>query len=220
MTEMKDKIYPTLPTVRESPSAPDIELTEMRNDQGHSHRLKVISDVQKFLEEEISKREAFSKKYFRVAKYVSVVDTVLIGITVCAEATGAFLLATGVASPIALGLGISGAATGAISLFGNVVVRKTTIRAEKHLKIKMLASAKLDTISSHISKALMDDHISDEEFKLIMEELNKYKAMKEEIRHDTRKKLKEEEKESLIEIGRQEARESFRRLVEKKNTGS
>ena len=210
MTELKEKIYPTLPDIREKPTAP-----EMGNDQGHSHRLKVISNVQKFLEEEISKREAFSKKYFRVAKYVSVVDSVLIGITVCAEAASAVLLATGVASPIALGLGISGVATGAISLFGNVAVRKTTIRVEKHLKIKMLASAKLDTIASHISKALMDDHISDEEFKLIMEELNKYKAMKEEIRNNTKKKLKEEEKESLIEIGRQEARESFRKLVEK-----
>ena len=151
-----------------------------------------------------------------MVKYVSVVDSVLIGITVCAEATGVVLLATGVASPIALGLGISGAAfTGAISLFGNIAVRKTTIRAEKHLKIKMLASAKLDTIASHISKALMDDHISDEEFKLIMEELNKYKAMKEEIRNNTKKRLKEEEEASLIERGRQEARESFRRLVEK-----
>ena len=84
----------------------------------------------------------------------------------------------------------------------------------------MLASAKLDTIASHISKALMDDYISDEEFKLIMEELNKYKAMKEEIRNNTMKKLKEEEKESLIEIGRQEARESFRKLVEKNHSGS
>ena len=218
MSEMKEKIYPTLPTIRENPSAPpSIELQDL-NDQGHSYRLKVITDVQKFLEEEISKREAFSKKYFRVANYVNVVDSVLIGITVCAEATGVVLLATGVASPIALGLGISGAATGAISLFGNIAVRKTTIRAEKHLKIKMLASAKLDTIASHISKALMDDHISDEEFKLIMEELNKYKAMKEEIRNNTKKKLKEEEEESLIERGRQEARESFRRLVEKSNT--
>ena len=54
MTEMKEKIYPTLPTIRESPTAPDIELTEMGNDQGHTYRLKVISDVQKFLEEEIS----------------------------------------------------------------------------------------------------------------------------------------------------------------------
>ena len=219
MTEIKEKIYPTLPNIRENPSAPAIELTNL-NDQGHLHRLKVISDVQKFLEEEIGKREAFSKKYFRVAKYVSVVDSVLIGITVCAEAAGAVLLATGVASPIALGLGISGVATGAISLFGNVAVRKTTIRAEKHLKIKMLASAKLDTIASHISKALMDDHISDEEFKLIMEELNKYKAMKEEIRNNTKKKLKDEEKESLIEIGRQEACESFRKLVEKKSSRS
>ena len=133
MTEMKEKIYPTLPDIRESPSAPAIELTNL-NDQGHSYRLQVILDVQKFLEEEISKREAFSKKYFRVAKYVSGVDSVLIGLTVCAEATGVVLLATGVASPIALGLGISGAATGAISLFGNIAVRKTTIRAEKHLK--------------------------------------------------------------------------------------
>ena len=215
MTEIKEKIYPTLPNIRENPSAPAIELTEMGNDLGHSHRLKVISDVQKFLEEEISKREAFSKKYFRIAKIVSNVDSVLIGITICAEGAGAILLATGVAAPIALGLGISGVATGAISLFGNIAVRKTTFKAEKHLKMKMAASAKLDTIVSHISKALMDDHISDEEFKLIMEELNKYKAMKEEIRHNTKKKLKEEEKESLIEIGRQEACESFRKLVEK-----
>ena len=212
MTEMKENIYPTLPDIRESPSAP-----ENLNDKGHSYRLQVITHVQNFLEEEISKREAFSKKYFHVAKYVNVVDSVLIGITVCAEGTGAVLLASGVAAPIALGLGISGVATGAISLFGNIAVRKTTIKVEKHLKIKMLTSSKLDTVASHISKALMDDHISDEEFKLIMEELNKYKAMKEEIRSNTKKRIKEEEEASLIERGRQEARESFRKLVEKNN---
>ena len=65
---------------------------------------------------------------------------------------------------------------------------------------------------------MMDNHISDDEFKLIMEELNKYKAMKEEIRSNTKKKLKTEEEESLNERGRQEARESFRKLVEKNKT--
>ena len=178
----------------------------------------MITDVLNFLEEESVKREAFSKKYFRVAKYVSAVDSVLMGSTVCVEVVAAVLLTTGIGSPAALGLGIGGAVAGAISLFGNIVVRKTTIRAEKHLKIKTLGSAKLNTIASHVSKALAD--VSDEEFKLIMEELEKYKAMKEEIRNNTKKKLKEEEKESLIERGRQEARESFRRLVEKNNTGS
>ena len=218
MTEMKDKIYPILSTIREDPSAPDIELTEMGNDLGHTYRLKVITDIQNFLETEISNRDAFSKKYFRVARIVSNIESVLIGITICAESAGAVLLATGVGSPIALGLGISGAATGAISLFGNIAVKKTTIKAEKHLKIKVAASAKLDTIASHISKAMMDNYISDDEFKLIMEELNKYKAMKEEIRSNTKKKLKTEEEESLIERGRQEARESFWKLVEKNKT--
>ena len=49
--------------------------------------------------------------------------------------------------------------------------------------------------------------------------MNKYKALKEEIRNNTKKKLKTEEEESLIEKGRREARESFRRLVEKNHGG-
>ena len=217
MTEMKEKIYPTLPIIRESPSALDIELTEMRNDGAHSYRLKVITDVQKYLEE-ITKRENFSKKYFRISRVINSVDSVLISISLGAGITGAVLLSTVVAAPVVLGLEISAGAIGLISLIGNFVSKKTAIKAEKHLKIKMLASAKLDTIKTHVSKALVDNHISNDEFNLIMEELNKYKAMKEEIRNNSKKKLKEEEEESLIEKGRQEARESFRMLVEKNNT--
>ena len=217
MTEMKEKIYPTLPTIREQPSAPNV-VNGGSDDRGHSYRLKIIREVQEFLEEEIKKRDAFSKKYFRIAKVVNMIDNALITITVGAEGTGAVLLSTGVGAPFALALGISGVVTGAISLIGNIFSRKATTKAEKHLKIKTLAMAKLDTIASHVSKAMMDDFISDEEFKLIMDEMNKYKALKEEIRNNTKKKLKTEEEESLIEKGRQEARESFRRLVEKNKT--
>ena len=217
MTEMKEKIYPTLPTIREQPTAPNV-VNGGSGDQGHSYRSKIIREVQEFLEEEIKKREAFSKKYFRIAKVVNMVDNGLITITIGAEGTSAVLLATGVGSPFALALGISGVVTGAISLIGNIFSKKATTKAEKHLKIKTLAMAKLDTIASHISKAMMDDFINDEEFKLIMEEMNKYKALKEEVGNNTKKKLKTEEEESLIEKGRQEARESFRRLVEKNKT--
>ena len=211
---MKEKIYPTLPTIREQPTAPGIVNVE-NDDRGHAYRLSVITSVQNFLEEEIHKREAFSKKYFRVARIINLADNVLIGITICAEGAGAVALSTGVGAPFAVALGISGAATGAISLIGNIVVKKTTTKAEKHLKIKTLAAAKLDTIASHVSKAMKDNYISDEEFNLIMDEMNKYKTLKEEIRSKTKKTLKTEEEESLIEKGRQEARESFRKLVEK-----
>ena len=217
MTEMKEKVYPILPAIREQPTAPGI-VNGGSDDRGHSYRLKVISDVQTFLEEEINKRDAFSKKYFRIANIVNMVDNALIVVTIGAEGTGAVLLSTSVGAPFALALGISGAVTGGISLIGNIFSKKATTKAEKHLKIKTLAMAKLDTIASHISKALMDDNISDEEFKLIMGEMDKYKAMKEEIRSNTKKKLKTEEEESLIERGRQEARESFRKLVEKNKT--
>ena len=217
MTEMKDKIYPTLPAIRETPNAPPI-VNGGEDDRGHSYRLNVIRDIQKFFEEEIKQREAFSKKYFRIAKVVNMIDNGLITITIGAEGVGAVLLATGAGTPFALALGISGAATGLISLIGNIFSKKATTKAEKHLKIRTLAAAKLDTIVSHISKAMTDDFISDEEFKLILEEMNKYKTLKEEVRTNTKKKLKTEEEESLIEKGRQEQRESFRRLVEKNKT--
>ena len=217
MTEMKGKIYPTLPTIREQPTAPNV-VNGGSDDRGHSYRLKIIREVQEFLEEEIKNREAFSKKYFRIAKVVNMIDNTLITITIGAEGTSAVLLSTGVGAPFALALGISGVVTGAVLLIGNIFSKKATTKAEKHLKIKTLAMAKLDTIASHVSKAMMDDFISDEEFKLIMEEMNKYKALKEEVRNNTKKKLKTEEEESLIEKGRQEARESFRRLVEKNKT--
>ena len=217
MTEMKEKIYPTLPTIREQPTAPNV-VNGGSDDRGHSYRLKIIREVQEFLEEEIKNREAFSKKYFRIAKVVNMIDNALITITIGAEGTSAVLLSTGVGAPFALALGISGVVTGAVSLIGNIFSKKATTKAEKHLKIKTLATAKLDTIASHVSKAMMDDFISDEEFKLIMEEMEKYKSLKEEIRNNTKKKLKTEEEESLIEKGRQEARESFRRLVEKNKT--
>ena len=214
MTEMKEKIYPELPTIREQPSAPNV-VNGGSDDRGHSYRLNIIREIQAFLEGEIKNREAFSKKYFRIAKVVNMVDNALITITIGAEGTGAVLLATGVGAPIALALGISGVVTVAVSLLGNIFSKKATTKAEKHLKIKTLAIAKLDTIASHISKAMMDNFISDEEFKLIMEEMEKYKALKEDIRNKAKKKLKTEEEESLIEKGRQEARESFRKLVEK-----
>ena len=219
MTEMKEKIYPELPNIRETPNAPPV-VNGGEDDRGHSYRLNVIRDIQKFFEEEIKQREAFSKKYFRIAKVVNMIDNGLITITIGAEGVGAVLLATGAGTPFALALGISGAATGLISLIGNIFSKKATTKAEKHLKIRTLAAAKLDTIVSHISKAMTDDFISDEEFKLILEEMNKYKTLKEEVRTNTKKKLKTEEEESLIEKGRQEQRESFRKLVEKKHGGT
>ena len=145
---------------------------------------------------------------------------VIIAITLGGGAGGIGLLSTVIAAPAVIAIEGVALFTGFLSIIGKYSVKRSTSKAEKHKKIKMIASTKLDTISSHISKALSDNKVIDEEFQLILEELEKYKIMKEEVRSKTMKKTATEREESLIERGRQEARESFRKLVEKNNTGS
>ena len=205
--EMKE-IYPRLPTT------PPIE------DQGQSYRLQRINEIQAFGEKEVATREALSKKYFRAAEIVDNVDTVLITVTLGAGAGGIALISTVVASPIVIPLEGMTLFTGLLSSIGKYSIRKSTSKAKKHEKIKTIASTKLDNISSNISKALSDNKVTDEEFRLILEELEKYKIMKEKVRAKTKKKIATEMEETLIERGRQEARESFRKLIEKDNTGS
>ena len=85
--EMKENIYPRLPT------APPIE------DQGQGYRLQKINEIQTFLEKEVATTEALSKKYFRAARIVDNVDTVLIAITLGGGAVGVALLSTVIAAP-------------------------------------------------------------------------------------------------------------------------
>ena len=204
--EMKE-IYPKLPT------ASPIE------DQGQGYRLQKINEIQAFLEKEVATREALNKKYFRAARIVDNVDTILIMITLGGGAGGVALLSTVIAAPTVIAIEGVALFMGFLSIIGKYSVKKSTSKAEKLEKIKTIASAKLHTIASHVSKALSDNKVTDEEFRLILEELEKYKVMKEEVRSKTKKKIVTETKETLIERGRQEVRESFRKLVEKNNTG-
>jgi len=73
--------------------------------------------------------------------------------------------------------------------------------------------SKLNTVHSHISKAVEDCSISYNEYKLILEESEKYRSMKEELHHKhgpaTSSMIDEETKSELIKLGREQARASF-----------
>ena len=114
--EMKD-IYPKLA------KAPPIE------DQGQGYRLQKIKEIQAFLEKEVQTREALSKKYFRAAKIVDNVDTVLITITIGAGAGGISLLSTIVAAPAVIAVEGVALFTGLLSIIGKYSVKKSTSKA-------------------------------------------------------------------------------------------
>ena len=126
--------------------------------------MQKINEIQAFLEQEVTTREALSKKYFKAARIVDNLDTDLITITLGGGAGGVAFLSTIVAAPI--GIAIEGVSlfTELLSMIGKNSVKKSTPKAEKSEKIKMIASTKLDTIASHISKALIDNKVTDEEF--------------------------------------------------------
>ena len=61
-------------------------------------------------------------------------------------------------------------------------LKTTRNKNKKHNKIVMLPRSKLNSIESKISKALIDNEISHEDFETIINEEKKYQELKESIR--------------------------------------
>ena len=68
-----------------------------------------------------------------------------------------------IAAPIVIATEETALATGILVIKCNQLNKRFIRKAEKHEKIRVLTEAKLDTISDMISKALIDNKISDEE---------------------------------------------------------
>ena len=209
--EYKDKstfteepsLYPKVP------SAPPVLLEEL------SFRLKKINDIQRILEQERDARQSLTKKYRKVSSGLSHADTILLTVSLGLGAAGVGLLSTIVAAPYVIMIEATALGTGLLSIVGKQINKRMIRKAEKHERIKTIAEAKLNTINDLISKALNDNHVSQEEFTLISEELTKYRQMKEEVRAKTKQAIDEETRSSLINQGRNEALDSFHKMFSK-----
>ena len=90
----------------------------------------------------------------------------------------------------------------------------------KHDAIVLLAQGKLDSITNIISQAMQDGDISPTEFHKVLQEREKYRKFKANIRNRTKAKVKQIEKEQREEIfeqgrkeGRKEGKEDFLRQI-------
>ena len=113
-----------------------------------------------------------------------------------AAASGVGVLTTIIAAAVVVGLQAGEIACGLLGAGGRFICRKLEAKARKHDQIRVLAVAKLNSIADRISAALTDDKISEEEFRLILSEVDKYNQMKAEIRRGRQKEggLSETEK--------------------------
>ena len=192
------KIYPDL-----NPTAPQ---------EPQTYRLKKLTEIEAFFLDEIEVRERTAKKMKRFNTITGIVDTGLITSTVITGGISIAAFASGVGLPV--GIALSG--TSLLLSLATVITRKSfktfTVKQEKHDSIKLLAQSKLDSIANIISQAMQDGDISPTEFHKVLQEREKYRKLKADIRKQVKNKVKQitkEQREETLEQGREEGENFF-----------
>ena len=102
----------------------------------------------------LNNKAAFIKKYRRAVNTIDGTCAVLGLSCVATGAVGAGLLASGVGFVPGLALEAVTGVAGLLDVAGVVVSRRCSRKVAKHEAVRILASSKLNTVHSHISKAL------------------------------------------------------------------
>ena len=125
---------------------------------------------------EKDRRSKLARNCKRIVKIINITDNVLSVLAMGLNITGVGVLSTIVAIPITLAT--EAVTVAAILLFtvGNQFEKRLELKVEKHKEIMILAEEKLNEISKHVSTALNDETISDEEFALVVSQLDDFFA--------------------------------------------
>ena len=134
-------------------------------------------------------------KYIASFKYL---QKSLIALLVATGSISIASFATAIRAPVGIISASYSLDSLAFSTTTGFVKKKKRNTKKKHNKIIMLARSKLNSIESKISKALMDNEISHEDFETIINEEKKYRELKESIRMMNSHRS-DAEKVSLIE---------------------
>ena len=132
---------------------------------------------------EIQERKAMSKK---LSKYIAAFDFMDKTLIVLSAASGGISIIY-FTSVIGIPAGIANASFTLIFSLTTGIIKKllkvTRKKKKKHNEIVMLVKSKLNSIEILTSQALIDLDINHEEFKIIVNEKEKYEQMKESIRN-------------------------------------
>jgi hypothetical protein len=170
------------------------------------YRLQKISEIENTLIKERDTRKALYKKYKRTINITDGVDTTLISSSV-------ILAGIGITNTIMLPLEIVAVVCGSLGVCVKLVRRRLTSKAQKHYMIKTIAESKLNTIKDLISKSMTDGQISENEFKLILDELEKYNKLKDGIHSKQNNGISDTERKKLIEEGKAQAMSELKKKI-------
>ena len=164
-------------------------------------RLNKIDEIKDYFIAEIKERKLMSKNLSKYIAFFDYLDKSLIVLSVATDSISIALFATAIGAPVGVMSASCSLAFSITTGFVKKFLKTTRNKKKKHNKIVMLARSKLNSIESKISKALMDNEISHEDFETIINEEKKYRELKESIRMMNSQRS-DSEKINLIEEGK------------------
>ena len=164
-------------------------------------RLNKINEIKDYFIAEIREIELMSKNLSQYIASFEYFDKSLIVLSVATGSISTAPFATIIGAPVGIMSASCSLAFSITTGFVKKFLKTTRNKKKKHNKIVMLARSKLNSIESKISKALMDNEISHEDFETIINEEKKYRELKESIRMMNSQRS-DAEKVSLIEEGK------------------
>jgi len=173
---------------------------------GDNFRLQKTNDALGSLEKEVKHYENVRKNYKRTQSTFSKLSMGTGVVSVILGSSGLGTSLSGFGIVVGVPLGALAGVFGLTSVGCAAVSKRLSKNVSKHDQTLAMARAKVNTIRDLVSKALKDNKISDEEFSLILSEVNKFEALKKEIRQKSRK---EEEKNINMTKLREEVREEI-----------
>ena len=167
----RSSIYPQLPN----------------NSDPVNFRLQKSSEVLQNLEREIKHYEDVRKKYNRARGIFTKISVCSGMLSIILSASGLGTSLPGFGAIIGVPLGVVGGICGGVSVGFGAASKRLSNKVSKHEQTVSIAKSKLNTINDLVSKALKDNVISDQEFSIILAELEKFQKLKLEVRQKFRK---------------------------------
>lgn len=133
-------------------------------------RIKKIMDDEKLLQDEIKHRNSICKKYGRLSTITDGIEYSLILADIVVGTLAATIPGVGsvVSSATFSGVGL-------ISGVAKLIQSKLNEKKLKHYKLSVVATTTLNNLHHKISKAIIDEQISHEEFEDIQNTMNEWK---------------------------------------------
>ena len=192
-----EKLYPVLeeskvPTARPAtPTAPS----------PHEYRINSCRKMLEIIEADAKHYGGTLKKYTRSRNIFSYLAGTTTGASVVLSASGVGTSVTLVGIPVGIALGALGGLCATLGLGFGIASRKMSKKVSKHVDNVARARATIIAIESAISKALRDNVISDEEFRIVTNIDNKYHnrlaSMRRSVNSQDFKKIREQVEEEM-----------------------